>query len=109
MMSFLIALALAGSGLHGTVLRGPTTPVCRVGVPCSAPAAGTKLRFVQHGHVVARVRVHRNGRYSVRLAPGLYTVRFTPHARIGRGIRPHRVRVFAEPRRLDFFIDTGIR
>jgi hypothetical protein len=109
MMSTLLALALLGSGLHGTVMRGPTTPVCRVGTPCSAPAAGTRLRFVRHGHVVARARVHRNGRYSVRLSPGVYSVRFAPHTRIGRGISPHRVRVLAEPRRLDFFIDTGLR
>jgi hypothetical protein len=109
-MSVLLALALFGSGLHGTVMRGPTTPVCRVGVPCSAPAAGVRLRFVRHHHVAARARVRKNGTYSVRLAPGIYTVFFTPSARIGRGISPYRVRVLpGPPRELDFWIDTGIR
>ena len=109
-MSVLLALALVGSGLHGTVLRGPTTPVCRVGTPCSAPAAGVTLRFVRRHRVAARARVHKDGGYAVRLAPGIYTVLFTPHLLIGTGIRPRRVRVLAgPPRELDFWIDTGIR
>jgi hypothetical protein len=109
-MGVLLAFALLGSGLHGTVTRGPTTPVCRVGVPCSAPAAGARLRFVRHHHVVARARVRKNGTYSVLLAPGIYRVVVARSPRIGTGIRPHRVRVFAgPPRELDFWIDTGIR
>jgi len=109
-MSVLLALALLGGGLYGTVMRGPTTPVCWVGVPCSEPAAGARLLFVRHHHVAARVRVRVNGRYAVRLAPGVYTVVVAPRPPIGAGIRPHRVRVFAgPPRELDFWIDTGIR
>ena len=109
-MSVLLALTLLGSGLHGTVMRGPTTPVCRIGVPCSAPAAGVTLRFVRHHHVAARARVRKNGTYSVRLVPGIYTVVFAPYSRIGRGITPARVHVLPGPaRELDFWIDTGIR
>ena len=98
------------SGLHGVVMRGPTQPVCVQGVPCSEPAAGVTLRFVGHHHVAARARVRKNGTYSVRLAPGIYTVLSAPRSSIGTGVRPHRVRVsIGPPRQLDFFIDTGIR
>ena len=31
--------------VHGTVRIGPTTPVCRTGVPCSKPAAHLLLSF----------------------------------------------------------------
>jgi hypothetical protein len=98
------------SGLHGVVMRGPTEPVCVQGAPCSKPAAGVTLRFVRHHHVAARARVRESGSYSVRLAPGIYTVLSAPRSSIGTGVRPHRVRVFiGPPRQLDFFIDTGIR
>ena len=30
----------ATTGFRGYVRRGPTMPVCRVGVPCTAPARG---------------------------------------------------------------------
>lgn len=103
------ALALA-SGLHGIVTRGPITPVCKVGVPCSAPAVGAVLVFSRAGHSAVRVRTGAGGRYSVRLAPGYYTVRVSPVPRIGSGIRPVHVHVARNVNgRLDFSIDTGIR
>jgi len=109
MAMVLAVLALAG-GLHGVVTRGPTTPVCKVGVPCSEPAAGAVLVFSRAGHVAARVRAGAGGRYSVQLAPGLYTVRLSPKPRIGFGLRPTTVRVVrGVDRHVDFSIDTGIR
>ena len=103
------ALALTG-GLHGIVRRGPTTPVCMVGVPCSAPAVGAVLVFSRAGHTVLRVRTGAGGRYSVHLAPGYYMVRVSPGPRVGFGIRPARVLVRRNvDARLDFSIDTGIR
>lgn len=105
----LTALALV-SGLHGIVMRGPTTPVCRVGVPCSAPAVGAVLVFSRSGQVAVRVRVGAGGRYSVRLRPGYYTVQVSPVPRVGFGIRPARVHVVLDVNaRVDFSIDTGIR
>lgn len=105
----LVALVLFG-GLHGIVTRGPTTPVCKVGVPCSAPAVGAVLIFSRAGYVVARVRTSVGGRYSIRLPAGLYTVRLSPTPRIGFGLRPTMVRVVRGAyRRLNFSIDTGIR
>ena len=40
-------------GLHGYVKRGPTMPVCRVGVPCTAPARG-------QAHLLARGKGRRD-------------------------------------------------
>jgi hypothetical protein len=103
-MTALLVLVL----LHGVVMRGPTQPVCQAGMPCSAPAVGVELVFSRSGHVAARVKTVKGGAYSVRLAPGGYTVRVQPPTGIGTGIRPATVRLRVSTR-VDFFIDTGIR
>lgn len=109
-MAVLVAVVVLVGGLQGVVTRGPVTPVCRVGSSCNEPAVGAILVFLTGGHVVARVRTRVGGRYSVRLAPGLYSVRLLPIPRIGFGLRPTIVRVVQRSfRRLDFTIDTGIR
>ena len=109
-MRTLLAVLAAVSGLHGTVSRGPITPVCRVGVPCSAPAVGAVLVFSRRGQAVARVRTGVGGRYSVHLEPGYYTVAISPVPHIGFGLRPTRVHVAAGvDAHLDFSVDTGIR
>jgi hypothetical protein len=108
-MTALLAIALAVSGLHGIVTRGPTTPVCRVGKPCSEPAVGAVLVFSHAGTVAARARTGAGGRYTVRLQPGFYAVRVSPLQKIG-GLTPLRVRVRSGVNgRVDFQIDTGIR
>jgi hypothetical protein len=109
MRAVLVVLA-AVSGLHGTVSRGPTSPVCRVGVPCSAPAVGVVLVFSRRGQAV-RVRAGVGGRYSVHLEPGYYTVAIrSPVPRIGFVLRPARVHVApGVDAHLDFSVDTGIR
>lgn len=97
------------SGLHGTVMRGPTMPVCRANDPCEAPAAGIVLRFLRDGVVNAQVRTSRTGKYSVKLRPGRYAVK-TVWKRPGMGLTPRVVQV---PRgriaRADFHLDTGIQ
>src|SRR4051812_26727102 len=103
-MHVVVALVL----LHGVVMRGPTTPVCRVGVPCSEPAPGVVLVFSRAGSVVARVRSGDGGRYSLRLRAGTYDVRLTKQPAIGRGLEPRRIVVRAG-KRIDFQVDTGIR
>ena len=67
-------LAVAGSaagapasGLTGTVWRGPTTPVCMVGKPCSAPMK-TTLVFARHGQRFL-FRSKPNGSYRALLPP----------------------------------------
>jgi hypothetical protein len=109
-MSALLALVAVVGGLHGVVMRGPTTPVCRIGVPCSEPAAGAVLVFSRNGAVAAHVRVGADGRYTVRLRPGVYAVSLRPAPRVGRGLSPAQARVPGGVlRHLDFEIDTGIR
>jgi hypothetical protein len=108
-MAALLAVALLASGVHGIVMRGPTQPVCQVGKPCSAPAVGAELVFTR-GTTAVSVRTGTGGRYSLRLAPGVYTVRVSPMPKIGAGIRPREVSVTRGVfRRVDFEIDTGIR
>ena len=58
------------TGFRGYVKRGPTMPVCRVGVPCTAPAQGVKLRFSRAGKVVATATTNDRGWYRVVLRAG---------------------------------------
>jgi len=94
------------NGLYGHVLRGPVSPVCLAGEPCSAPAAGAVLVFSRAGQDVARARVRADGSYRLTLAAGTYAVR----ALSMRPVDPDSARVRAGHfRRVDFSIDTGIR
>jgi hypothetical protein len=78
-----LLLALAGcnrpaapdgtTGLSGVVLRGPTSPVCRVDVPCAAPFSAS-FTAEQSGRPVAAFHSDGDGRFTVALAPGDYTV-----------------------------------
>ena len=107
-MHLLALLAILVSGLQGTVTKGPTTPVCRQGQPCTAPAQVTLL-FQRAGRTT-RVRSTTTGRYRAILAPGYYTVRTAERIGITPNIRPQRVHVRAgHVDRLNFSIDTGIR
>lgn len=109
-VAYLLPTLLLAGGLHGVVTRGPTTPLCKVGVPCSAPAVGVVIVFSRQGHAPVRVRTAAEGRYSVRLAPGYYGGRLNRVPRIGTGIRPLHARVTRGLNaQLDFSIDTGIR
>jgi len=100
-----VVLLLALTLLHGTVRIGPTTPVCRAGVPCDKPAARAVLTFTERtSHV--RVTTDGYGRYRVRLTPGTWTL----HTSVGMRVTPVR---FVVPRAAtatrNFSIDTGIR
>jgi hypothetical protein len=104
------ATGTSSSGLRGLVTRGPIVPVCVAGQPCSGPAKNVTLVFSRNDGVVRRATTNDEGRYRVRLPPGLYSVRLAVKQRIGRGLEPHRARVVANRfRRVDFSIDTGIR
>jgi hypothetical protein len=101
--------AVTTSGLRGLVTRSPTKPVCTQGAPCSAPAKNTPLSFVRAGKVV-KTRTDGTGHYRVSLAPGRWNVNTTFAPRIGSGIKPRAVSVFAARFRVvNFDIDTGIR
>jgi hypothetical protein len=98
------------SGLYGTVIEGPTKPVCRVDEPCDRPAPNLRLRFLRSGRTVATVRTDKRGRYRIALLPGRYAVRLLPSLRVGGIVEPNRLTV---PRGrfalVDFYRDTGIR
>jgi hypothetical protein len=103
------AHGVAPSGLRGLVTRSPIMPVCREGVPCSAPAKNTPLVFFRKGSSV-KARTDSAGRYRVALVPGWWNVRTAGRLQIGSGISPTRVRVYAARFRVvDLDIDTGIR
>jgi hypothetical protein len=61
------------TGLTGTVLRGPITPVCTTNSACDAPfSAG--FTVARGGVTVAHFRSDNDGRFTVMLAPGAYRV-----------------------------------
>jgi hypothetical protein len=96
------------SGLYGTVRRGPTTPVCRSGVPCDAPAPNVLLTFSRMG-LARDARTDQHGAYRIRLPPGVYSVR-TNSKPFGQTPHPATIRVRAgHTDKIVFTIDTGIR
>jgi hypothetical protein len=113
-MAFLAAVLAAfaaapTTGLYGTVHRGPIVPVCRAGEPCDGPAHVT-LVFSRLGETVARVHTREDGSYRIRLRPGRYSVRTTSTSIFERRPDPATATVpRVGYRRVNFFIDTGIR
>jgi len=113
----LVIVAAAGaqatavsSGLRGSVVRGPITPVCVVERPCTEPATNVTLVFSRNGRIAGRVVTDSLGRYRLRLSPGVYAVRRPGPVGVGRGIEPDHARVYARRfTRVNFSIDTGIR
>src|SRR5438045_1510652 len=104
------ASASTGSGLYGFVRRGPIQPVCVAGQPCDGPARNMILVFWRNGKAAGRTTTSKSGAYRIVLAPGVYAVRTAHATTIGRGPEPHTARVVSRRfRRVDFFIDTGIR
>jgi hypothetical protein len=90
------------------VTRGPIQPVCRVGTPCSEPAARVVLVF-RRGSTAVRAMTDGRGRYRVSLAAGLWRVGLT-RTGIGALVQPASVRAVAgRVRTVDLAIDTGIR
>jgi hypothetical protein len=97
------------TGLQGRVMRGPISPVCHVGKPCTAPAPGVKLLFSRSSKVVATATTDKKGWYRVTLRPGRYSVR-TNRQGFGSRTQPSAVTVPSDRvARRDFLIDTGIR
>ncbi len=108
MFALATALSLLLGTLHGTVVRGPTTPVCIVGKPCTAPAKHVTLFFTRNGKTRSTV-TDDQGRYRVRFPAGVYSVK-TNQRPFGTRPQPSTVRVRAGlDRRVNFEIDTGIR
>jgi hypothetical protein len=95
------------TGFRGYVKRGPTMPVCRVGVPCTAPARGVTLRFSRAGKIAATATTNDRGWYRVVLRAGRYSVGISAK---GDAFGPRTVTArTGRVTRRDFLIDTGIR
>ena len=117
-LATLVILALGGgsaiggtnaTGLQGYVKRGPTRPVCRIGVPCDEPARGVKLIFTRSGKVIGRTTTNQKGYYRIALKSGPYSVR-TDRRAAEKVPSPSRFTVpSARFKRVVFHIDTGIR
>ena len=98
-----------GSGLYGSVVISPAQPVCRVGIPGTAPAKRMWLEFSARGRLVARTQTDGRGRYRLAIRPGIYAVAAGGQI-VGRGLEPARAVVRTGLyRRADFTLDTGIR
>jgi hypothetical protein len=103
------AAGTTGSGLYGFVTRGPLQPVCVADQPCDGPAKDMTLVFWRNGRIAGKTTTSKTGAYRIRLAPGVYALR-AGRVAIGRLPEPRSARVVARRfRRVDFFIDTGIR
>ena len=63
------------AGLSGVVRVQPATPTCHRDMPCSRPARGVTLVFLQEGSRIASATTDKRGRYRIRLARGRYQVR----------------------------------
>ena len=97
------------SGLKGRVMRGPITPVCRINEPCDEPARGVRLLFYRSGKLAARATTNQRGWYRIALRAGTYTLRTNRRVPENR-TSPSRVTVPRDRfKRVDLFIDTGIR
>jgi hypothetical protein len=78
MLSMTVACFSPGSptpttGLTGTIVRGPITPVCQVDVPCAAPfSAGFTANH--SGIQVSHFRSDATGAFTVWLTPGTYQI-----------------------------------
>jgi len=108
LVALVSAVALLTGTLHGTVMRGPIAPVCRLGIPCDAPAKQITLSFTRNGSTQS-TKTDDRGRYSIRLAAGVYAVK-TNQRPFGLVPQPRAARVRGGvSTRVDFAIDTGIR
>ena len=61
------------TGLTGTVVRGPVTPVCRIEAPCDAPFSA-RFSVERAGRRVAGFQSDTAGAFTVWIDPGAYTV-----------------------------------
>ncbi len=105
-MTAVAILAALLSGLYGTVTRGPVTPVCRAGIPCTAPYAHATIVFSRLG-ATRQVTTDAKGRYRIGLTPGRWSVR-VQNAHFGT--KPTAVMVPGDRYvKLNVSVDTGIR
>jgi hypothetical protein len=77
------------TGIEGLVTLGPTTPVCRVGVPCSRPISAPIAITDAAGRAIITVISGADGHFRMDLPPGVYTL--TPLPLQSGSVYPHPV------------------
>jgi len=97
------------SGVTGRVTASPTCPVERVDDPCPPQPVSATIKAQKASRTVARTRSDANGDYSMRLAPGRYTLVVQTGSRFPRcpatAVTVPRNQVVTA----DISCDTGIR
>ncbi len=97
------------SGIAGHVVEGPTTPVCRPGVPCTRPFANATIRVLdQNRNTVGTAVTNRRGNFRVQVPPGAYLV----HVQVVDFPRCPEIQATVRPRHftaVHMDCDTGIR
>jgi hypothetical protein len=97
-----------GSGITGLAVRGPITPVCRVDVPCDAPAAEIVITVLdENGGEVAQVMTDDQGRFQADLPAGIY--KLSAPGGIGKTVSSPITVQDGKFTDASLFIDTGIR
>jgi hypothetical protein len=100
---------VSSTGLEGTMLRGPTRPVCLVDQPCTAPFK-SGFQVLHGGQIVARFQSDAEGRFLIHLQPGTYTVSPDESAPLLTRADAHEVTVGGSGlTHVDLEFDTGIR
>ena len=101
-----------GSGIAGRAMAGPTCPVVTEGDPTcdERPLAGVTILVLDlNGTEIARLQTDADGRYSVTLPAGPYTVEPQPAEGVLRMPEPIAVTVGGTFVTVDLSYDTGIR
>lgn len=97
-----------GSGVRGTVVAGPACPgPARVESPCPDRPVRITIEVVRNGAIAATVTTGDDGRFSVAVPAGTYTLR----SRAGLpALRPTAVTVLTDAfTDVELHADTGIR
>jgi hypothetical protein len=97
-------MKLVGTGVAGTVTRGPITPVCVAEQPCDGPAPGIRVSISQQGAIVERTTTAADGTFAVALFPGRYLCTVA-----GRAPSQTFDVETGDVTHLDVRVDTGIR
>jgi hypothetical protein len=98
-----------GATLTGIISEGPTAPVCRTDVSCERPVSNHTVEALDSsGGIVAQGSTDDNGRYTLQLQPGHYTLVLVPKVGLGN-IPDNQVDVKAGVNTHNLSVDTGLR
>lgn len=104
-----IGTTSAEATLTGTVTEGPTAPVCREGDSCTRTVSNHTIEALDVSNSIAATsKTDDNGRYTLRLQPGRYTLILVPQIGLGHTANGQ-VDVKAGITTHDLTVDTGIR